>query len=112
MKLLLLLLLASGGAFADGWDAMLQIPAGQKIEITTSDGVRTRSQFVSAAGDMIVVRERSSERSIARSEIRRVRVYDPGRRIRKGILWMAVGAGVGAVGGAAACCPSFGQERL
>lgn len=108
---LLLVLLAANVALAADWDAMRQIPAGQKIEITTRDGLHTRGTFVSSSGDAAVIHEGSAERSVPRAEVRRVRVYDSGRRLRRGLLWTAVGAGVGAVGGAAACpgCPNEGS---
>jgi hypothetical protein len=108
---LLLLLLAANLALAADWEAMRQVPAGQRIEITTRDGMRARGAFVSLSGDAATIREPSGERSVPRTEIRRVRVYDSGRRLRRGLLWTAVGAGVGAVGGAAACpgCPNEGS---
>jgi hypothetical protein len=108
---LLLVLLAANLALAADWDTMRQIPTGQKMEIATRDGKNTRGTFVSLSGDAATIREPSGERSVPRTEIRRVRVYDSGRRVRRGLLWTAVGAGVGAVGGAAACpgCPNEGS---
>jgi hypothetical protein len=105
----------SGGpasaAFAAEWEAIQRIPVDHKIEITTRDGTRTRVAFVSATGEAIVVREKSGGRSIARAEIRQVRVADPARRVRNGLIWTAVGAGAGAAIGAAICpyCPNEGH---
>jgi hypothetical protein len=109
MKLFILLLVAAA-VFAAEWEAIQRIPVDQKIEITTRNGTSTRAAFVSATGDSIVVREKSGERSIARAEIRRVRVADPARRLRSGLIWMAVGAVAGAAIGAAVCpsCPNEG----
>jgi hypothetical protein len=101
MKLLVFLLAASV-ALAD-WDTVRQTRGGENIEITTRDGARTRGALVSASVDAAVVREGSGERSVPRAEIRRVRVYDLGHRVLRGLLWTAVGAGVGAGGGVAAC---------
>lgn len=70
---------------------MRQIPSGKRIEITTRDGVQARGALWSAAADAAVIRDESGERSFARAEVRRVRVYEPGRRIRRGLLWTAVG---------------------
>jgi len=108
---LLFLLLAAGAAFAAGWEAVQRIPPDQKIEVTTRNGTSTRTVFVSATADAIVVREKSGERSIARAEIRQVRVADPARRVRNGLIWTAVGAGVGAAIRAAICpsCPNEGH---
>jgi len=109
---LLLLLLSASAAFGAQWNAVQRIPADRKIEITTRDGARTRAYFVSAAGDVLAFRERSGERSLTRAEIRQVRIFDPGRRVRKGLLWTAVGAAAGAGAGVAACpgCPNEGHS--
>jgi len=108
---LLLLLLAASAAFSAGWDALQRIPANRKIEIITRDGKLTRADFLSVAGDVLAFRETSGERSLTRAEIRQVRVFDPGRRIRKGLIWTAVGAAAGAGAGVAACpyCPNEGH---
>jgi hypothetical protein len=112
MKLkLLLLLLAVSTAFGAEWDALRKISSGRKIEIITRDGRLTRASFVSVAGDVLAFRENSGERSLTRVEIRQVRIFDPGRRVRKGLLWTAVGAAAGAGAGLAACpyCPNEGH---
>src|SRR5579871_2434015 len=111
MRNLLLLLFAANLALAADWEALRQIPSGERIEIVTRDGARSRGALVSSSADAAVIRDESGERSVARGEVRRVRAYDPGRRIRRGFLWTAVGAGVGAAGGVAACpgCPNEGS---
>ncbi|HZT32993.1 MAG TPA: hypothetical protein VFA33_24105 [Bryobacteraceae bacterium] len=110
MKQLAFLLVAAA-AFAGEWEAVARIPPQQKVEITTREGKRTRAAFLSATSEVLIVREDSGERSIPRTEIRRVRVADPLRRIRRGLLWTAVGAGAGAAAGIAACpsCPNEGH---
>lgn len=100
---LLLLVVAAGVAFAAEWEAIARIPVNQKIELTTRDGTRRRAAFMSATGEAMMVREKSQERSVARAEIRQVRVADPNRRVRNGLIWTAVGAGAGAVAGVAIC---------
>src|SRR5438067_263039 len=72
-----------------------RIALDHKIEVTTRDGTRTRSAFVSASGEAMVLLEKSGQRSIARAEIREVRVADLARGVRKGLIWTAVGAGIG-----------------
>lgn len=108
MKLFFLVLAASA-AVAGEWEATQRIPLDQKIEITTLSGTRTRAAFVSATGQAMVVRENSGERSIARAEIRTVRVADPARRLRNGLIWTAVGAGAGVAIGTAICLPCLGE---
>lgn len=108
MKILLLLLAAST-AFANDWDSIQRIPADQKIEVTERDGTRLRGTFVSSTQEALVIEENSGVRSLPRVAIREVRIFDSGRRVRRGLLWMLVGAAAGAAGGAA-ICPSCANE--
>ena len=85
MKLFFLVIVASV-AFAADWETIQHIPLHQRIEITTRSGTRTRATFVSATEDAIVVRGKSDERSIARTEIRQVRVAEPASRLRNSFL--------------------------
>ena len=66
--------------------AMQRTPVDQKIEITTRKGASTRGAFVSATGESITVLEKSGQRSVARGEVRQVRVADPTRRLRNGLI--------------------------
>jgi len=87
-------LLASGLVFAADWNAVRRIPAAQRIEVTErSGGARLRATLESASPDSIVVREASGERSIARADIRELRVFDSGRSVHRGLVWTLVGAG-------------------
>ena len=103
MKILLLLLAAST-AFANDWGSIQRIPAGRKIEVIERDGTRLQGPF-----EVLVIEEKSGMRSLSRAAIRQVRVFDAGRRVRRGLLWMFVGAAAGAAGGAA-ICPSCSNE--
>jgi len=106
---ILLLLLSAYTAWAADWDTVRRIPADQKIEITARDGTRTDATFISATSDMLLLREKSGERSLPRIDIRRLRVFDPARRIHRGLLFTGAGAGFGAAAGLAAC-PSCANE--
>lgn len=92
---LYLFLLASAVTFAAGWDSVQRIAPNEKIEVVASSGARTRATFVSATSEVMIVREPSGERSVARTDIRELRVYDSGRPVRKGVLWTLVGGGAG-----------------
>ena len=110
---LCLFLFASSLIFAADWDAVQRIPAAQKIEVTErTGGGRLRATLVSAGPDTVVVREASGERSIRRADIRELRVFDPGRRVHRGLLWTLVGAGAGAGASLAACaaCSNEGHD--
>jgi hypothetical protein len=102
MKLVMLFLIVHT-AFAAEWGAVQRLAADRKIEVTERNGKQTRAVFVSATGEAMVVREKTGERSITRSEIRKVRVSEPSRRIRNGLIWTAIGAGAGAAIGFAVC---------
>jgi hypothetical protein len=108
MKLLLLIVMA-GSALAADWNAVRGIPAAQKIEVTTKDGKRTQSEFVAAAAETLSMRVKSGEQTLARTDVRQIRVYDPSRRLHKGILWTLIGAGAG-LGVGVAACPSCANE--
>ena len=107
---LCLFLFASSLVFAADWDAVQRIPAALRIEVTERSGRgRLRATLVSAGPDTIVVREASGERSISRADILKLRVFDPGRRIHRGLLWTLIGAGAGA-GASLAVCASCANE--
>jgi hypothetical protein len=103
MKILLLLLAAST-AFANDWGSIQRIPAGRKIEVIERDGTRLQGPF-----EVLVIEEKSGTRSLSRAAIRQVRVFDAGRRVRRGLLLMLIGAAAGAAAGAA-ICPSCSNE--
>jgi hypothetical protein len=100
---LALLFLAASVSFASGWEDVQRTSPGQRIEVRTRDEISTKGTFVSATSDSVVVREKSGERSIPRGQVRKVRIVDPSRRMRNGLLWTAIGAASGAALGAAVC---------
>jgi hypothetical protein len=102
-KVLAMLLLTTVTAFGAGWDSVTRIAEGQKIELRTRDGAELKGTFISATAESIAIRYKSGEQSVERASVLRVRVYDAGRRTRKGVMWTAIGAGAGAGVGMAAC---------
>ncbi len=108
--LAIFLLLSAVEAFGAGWETVRHVSAGEKIEVTTSNGQRARGTVVSSTDESVVILDKSGERSIAKVDVRRVRVYDASRRIKRGVMWTLIGAGIGAGAGAAACpyCPNEG----
>ena len=108
---LLVVLLYAGTASGADWDAVQLIERDHKVGIVTGDGAVVHGAFRSATADEIQLLEKTGERSIERRRIRRVGVHDPSRRVKRGVLFMLLGAGVGAGVGAAACpyCPNEGN---
>lgn len=99
MKTFLLLLFAAVVPLFADWGDVTHLAAGDKLEVKTHDGATLRSDFVSATADSLAIKDKI----LKRAEIREVKLYDPGRRIRRGVLWTLIGAGAGAGGGFAAC---------
>lgn len=102
MLKLRLLLVMSSVAFAAGWDSVQRVTPDQKVEVTTRSET-TKGTFISANDTAVVIRTKAGEQSIARADVRKVRISDPGKRVRSGLLWTAIGAGAGAGIGFAAC---------
>ena len=101
--IILLFFLVANAVFCADWDAVQRIPPDTKIAISMRERDDIRGTFVSATGTAVVVRSKSGEFSLDRSDIRRVRAADPSRRARNGVLATAIGAGVGLAVGVAIC---------
>jgi hypothetical protein len=106
---LLALLLVSLSAFAAPWDRVQQLSMETTIEVTTREGSRTQGAFRSASADSLTIHAQSADHSFSRTDISKIRVLHPGRRVRKGILWTAIGAAAGA-GLGFAVCPGCANE--
>ena len=106
---MVVLLLWTVSAFGAGWDSVVRMTESKKIEVRTRDGAKLQGSFMFATAESIAVRHKSGQRSIDRADVLRVRVYDAGRRTRRGILWTAIGAGAG-LGIGAAACPQRANE--
>ena len=106
-----LVLWFGAAAFAADWESVQGITKDRKIEVTAKTGMRSRGTFVSATAGSLVVREKSGERSIPQSEVRRARAASSSSRVLKGIMWAAIGTGAGALVGELACvsCPNEGH---
>ena len=109
MKLAVCLMMTSV-AFAACWDAVQRVSPDHKVEVTTK-GETARGTFVSASETALVFRTKSGEQSIQRTDVRKVRVADPSRRMRNGLLGSAIGLGAGIGLGFAICpyCPNEGN---
>ena len=108
-KLLAMMLLTAMTAFGAEWDSVMQIKESQKIELKTREGIKLEGTLISATAESIAIRHKSGEQSIGRADVLRVRVYDAGRRTRRGIVWTAIGAGAG-LGIGFAVCPQCANE--
>ena len=106
---ILLLILAANVVFSADWEAVRRISPDKGIDVRTRDSETTRGTFVSANETVLVLRSKSGEQSISKDEIERVRVADPSRRTKTGLLTTAIGAGIG-LGIGVAICPHCVNE--
>jgi hypothetical protein len=86
-----------------GWEELKTVPPAQKIEVSVRKGDTAKGTFVAASDTAIIVLENTGERSIARDEIRKIRVADPSRRLRNGLIGTSTGFAAGLAAGWAVC---------
>jgi len=87
------LLVANGIGRAD-WQTVQSIQPGAPI-LVKAGFEKDAGKFVSATDDAVVVETHSGEITISKAEIDQVFVYRTrGERVKKGVLWAGVGAGV------------------
>jgi hypothetical protein len=97
-------MLAANVAFSAGWEAVQRIPPDAKITVRSrAMPNEVHGTFVSATETTLVVRAKAGEQAVSRNDIRRVKVADPGRRTRNGLIATGIGAAVGIAIGAAVC---------
>jgi hypothetical protein len=102
MRVLFLVLAVTAELLGD-WEAVKRVPPETKIQVLTREPGSLRGAFVSASETMLLMRSESGEQSIMRDDIRLVKVAEPARRLRNGILASAIGAGIGLAIGVAIC---------
>jgi hypothetical protein len=108
-RTLLTFLVTASLAFSAGWEAVQKLAPASKIEVKTGTAPDLRGTFVSADEATLVLRSKSGEQSVARVDVRRVRVADPSLRLRNGVIATAIGAGAG-FGIGYAVCPQCANE--
>lgn len=87
---------------AAGWDSVTRVEADRRVEVVTKTET-VKGTFVSASETAVVVRTKAGEKSVDRAEVRRVKVADPGKRGRNGLIGTAIGLGAGVGLGLAVC---------
>ena len=105
-KILLFLLPLIATAQSDTWNTVQALSPGDKIEVRT-EATKSRGTLVSAAPELIVLRDKQGDRSFPRVDVREVKVASG--RARRGFLWTAIGAAAG-VALAFAVCPGCSNE--
>lgn len=95
-------------ATAAGWEAVQRISPGKEVRVETAAS-KIRGRFVRADISTLIIRSQTTEQSFAIKDVRRVRVADPSRRVRMGLIGMTAGLGAG-IGIGFAVCPSCANE--
>lgn len=99
--LFLLLPLLAPAADLSGWDRVLNVQPGQRVEVVSTNLKKTEAEFVAASQDSIQLKSGSSTQSIARQDVFRISLKGHSKRLRNVLLGAAIGAGAGLVIGAA-----------
>lgn len=89
------------------WDAVKQLRTGERVAIELAGSRRQTGEFANALDESLVVRAGTRTLAFPRSEIRRVGVQGPSKRLRN----LALGAAVGAAGGLLSASASGGQSE-
>ncbi|MBM3724153.1 MAG: hypothetical protein FJW40_01830 [Acidobacteria bacterium] len=106
-----LILAAAASASGAGWDSVLRLSPGTPARVETRTGKSAQGDLRRATDTAVVLTTKSGEQSFERADVRRVRVANPGRRTRNGLISLAAGAGAGyAIG--VAVCPSCQGEGV
>ncbi len=85
----------------DSWDNLNRLPAGQKIQVVQMDMKSLKGKFLGFTDEMISLRVKKDEVAVPREEVVRVSLQGKPKRGPNARLMMVVGAGVGAISGAA-----------
>lgn len=101
--------LFAAAAHAAEWDAVRAVAANTKVQVSTAEKTVLAGTLVRATADSIVVATKGGEVSTPVASVRAVKVADPGRRTRNGLIATAVGAGIG-FGIGFAICPHCSSE--
>jgi hypothetical protein len=99
---------------APGWETVQALPAGSNVQVVSVASGKFKGALITATADSLMLRDGSGDRSIARAEVRELKVRDQSRRIRRGIITTLIGLGAGAAAGWAACvyCANEGHDML
>lgn len=109
MRLVLLLMLPLFLAAAEDWDRVRAIPAGTTVKVRSFDGSESKG-VLEAVDDASMRMQRGGQSvNVARADIGRVAMHDPGRRARNALIGGAIGAAAGIVI-AFGSCPSCRGE--
>ena len=100
---------AASGA-ADDWTRTASVAPGSRVIVKTFSGEERRGTFRAAGANSVSLTVNGLDLEIQRSEVARIRVYTPSRRLRNVLIGAAIGAAAG-IGAGFATCPTCAGER-
>ncbi len=117
--IVLLLSLTQSGALAakdpgeQSWGNLRQLQGGQKVQVVQMNFKSLRGTFRGVSEEAISLRVKQNEVAVPRADVLRVSSLDRGKRKRKILLGLAIGAGVGmlAGGGVASAANLFDEGQ-
>jgi hypothetical protein len=91
------------------WENLSTLQAGHRIEVVEMNSKKVSGAFVSVTDAGISLQVEGGEQTIARQDVRSVKLMENKHRLRNTLIGAAIGAGVGAgVGAEAGKGPSHG----
>jgi hypothetical protein len=94
------------------WSTLSGLQPGQHIQLIDSASRKHSGTFLTVSDTAIAYREKSSDRSIEKQEVRSVKLMENKHRLRNTLIFAGVGAGVGAGIGAATTQQTTGSIIL
>lgn len=87
------------------WNVVARLAPGTRVQVYPIDRAKpeARGTVVSASANSLVVSGKSGEVSLQSLEIKLVKIAAPQRRVRNGLLGLAIGGGAGIAAGVAIC---------
>jgi hypothetical protein len=83
------------------WENLSALTAGHKVQVLELNSKKVSGTFISFSGTNLSLQEQSGAQIILRQDVRSVTLMENHHRLRNTVIGLAVGAGVGAVIGAA-----------
>ena len=80
------------------WESLSTLQAGRKIQVLDANKKKHSGTLVSVSATAILLQEEGGEQSVARQDVRRVKIAGH-HRLRNTLIGGVVGAGAGAAGG-------------
>ena len=100
---------AFGQTDRSSWEALSALGAGHKIEVVEMNSKKVSGAFVNVTDAGISLQAAGGEQTIARQDVRRVKLMENKHRLRNAAIGAAIGAGAGAgIGAEVGKGPSHG----